>query len=156
MKKANDLMHQLGELVKDTKAGKIHWRINVSTTEYNPAEKKPRIQAEGEEWTVDECYVSYYCEHHGEEFLLISYEMISTAGPKQKTTNMLFLPPMGIRVFDISTLMPYSIAADQMLTYAVHNLWLTILETKKSHPELIQLDADERTLTIDDLVQPEK
>ncbi|MDD6505761.1 MAG: hypothetical protein PUF45_10055 [Lachnospiraceae bacterium] len=153
MKKENDLMRQLGDLVKDTKAGKIHWRVNVSTTEYNDPANKPKIQAEGENWTVDECYVSYYCEYHGQEFLMISYEMISQAGSKQKTTNMIFLPPLGIRVFDLSTLMPYSAQASQMLTYSVHNLWLTILETKKAHPELVQLDADERVLTIDDLTQ---
>lgn len=153
MKKENDLMRQLGDLVKDTKGGKINWRVNVSTTEYNDPANKPKIQAEGENWTVDECYVSYYCEHHGQEFLMISYEMISQAGSKQKTTNMIFLPPLGIRVFDLSTLMPYSVEASQMLVYSVHNLWLTILETQKEHPNLVQLDADERVLTIDDLAQ---
>ena len=155
MRKPNELMKLLADLVKDTKSGKISWRIEVSTTEYNTPSDKPKIMAEGETWTVDECYVSYYCQYRGEAFLMITYEMISEAAGKKKSTNMIFLPPLGIRVFDLSTLMPYAISADQMLTYSAHNLWLGILECRKEQSELVQLDVTERLLTIDDLAQAE-
>jgi hypothetical protein len=42
------------------------------------------------------------------------------------------------------------VEADQILIYQVHVLWLAILELKKSDPDAVQLDADERTLTIED------
>lgn len=147
--KASELLRELSSMVTDTKAGKIHWRVEVSTTEYKNEADKPKIMAEGETWIADECYVSYYCEYKGKEFLLITYEMISKAGTKQKTTNLVFMPPLGIRFFDLNALMPYAIEADQMLTYSIHQLWMTILETKKSRPELIDLDANERELTIE-------
>lgn len=149
MKKQDELMRELTELIKDTKAGKIHWKVECQTTEYNPAEEKPVVEENGTSWTVDECYVSYYCEHHGKEFLMISYEMIHSCGDKKKTSNLIFLPPMGIRVFDIHTLLPYSVEVSQMLAYDVHMLWLTILEEYRRNPELIQLDANPRKLTIE-------
>ena len=81
---------------------------------------------------------------------MISYEMIHSALDKMKTTNLIFLPPLGMRYMALHALLPYAEEADQMLSYHVHMLWLTILETKKEHPDWIDLDADERTLTIDD------
>lgn len=150
MKKKNELMRELAELVKETKAGKIEWKVEVSTTEYNRPEDKVTIIDNGTSWTSDECFVSYYCKYKGEEFLMITYEMINSAGGKKKTTNLVFLPPLGVRVFDFHSLLPYAIEADQMLVYNVHMLWLTILEEQKRRPQLITIDANERKLTLDE------
>jgi hypothetical protein len=149
MKKQEELMHQLSDMVKETKAGKLHWKVDCQTTEYNPVEEKPVVEEDGVNWNVDECYVSYFCEYKGQEFLMISYEMIHSAGDKKKTTNLIFLPPLGLRVFDIHTLLPYAVETSQVLAYDVHMLWLTILEEYRKNPERITLNVDERKLTIE-------
>ncbi len=150
MKKQSELLRDITEMVKDTKAGKMKWDVKCQTTEFNQEEEKPTVDEEGTVWIVDECYTSFYTEFRGEEFLMITYEMIHSAGSRKKTTNLVFLPPMGIRYFDIHTLLPYAVECDQMLSYQVHMLWLTLLEEHKKHPELIALDASERKLTIED------
>jgi hypothetical protein len=149
MKKQEELIRELADMVKETKAGKLHWKVECQTTEYNPVEEKPVVEEESTSWIVDECYVSYYCEYKGKEFLMISYEMIHSAGDRKKTTNLVFLPPLGIRVFDIHTLLPYAVETSQMLAYNVHMLWLTILEEYRKKPEQIELKVDERKLTIE-------
>ena len=69
---------------------------------------------------------------------------------KQKSTNMVFLPPLRIRYFDIHTLLPYAVEADQMLTYQIHMLWLMLLELQKTQPQRVDFDATERELSIDE------
>ena len=80
---------------------------------------------------------------------MISYEMIHTAGDKKNTTNLVFLPPLGIRYFDINVLMPYAVEADSVLLYEVNQLWLTLLEMHKGHSEHVVLDASPRELVIE-------
>ena len=150
MKKEDELLKQLMDLTKDTKAGKIKWDVKCQTTEYNDPEKKPKIMEDGILWMVDECYVSFYCEYKGKEFLMITYEMVHTAGDKVKTTNLIFLPPLGIRYFDIRTLLPYSIEANNMLSYQVKSLWSMLLEMYKAKSTNVTLDVSERVLTIED------
>ena len=150
MKKQSELLRDITEMVKDTKAGKMKWDVKCQTTEFNQEEEKPTVDEEGTVWIVDECYTSFYTEFRGEEFLMITYEMIHSAGSRKKTTSLVFLTPMGIRYLDIHTLLPYAVECDQMLSYQVHMLWLTLLEEHKKHPELIALDASERKLTIED------
>lgn len=150
MKREEELVKQLTDMVKDTKAGKVHWNVICQTTEYNDAESKPRVEEDGLQWTVDECYVSYHCEYKGKEFLMITYEMLHTAGDKVKSTNLVFLPPLGVRYFDIHTLLPYSVEASQMLTYQVHSLWTLLLDMYKANPDSVTMDVSERVLTIED------
>lgn len=150
MKREEELLKQLSEMVKDTKMGKIQWDVKCQTTEYNDPESKPVVEDEDAVWTVDECYVSYYCEYKGKEFLMITYEMIHTAGSQIKTTNLVFLPPLGVRFFDIHTLLPYSVEANNMLTYQIHTLWEMLLEMHKANPNSVALDVTERVLTIED------
>ena len=109
MKKEDELLKQLMDMTKDTKSGKLKWEVKCQTTEYNDPSSKPQVKEEDVFWTVDECYVSFYCEYKGKEFLMITYEMLHTAGDKTKSTNLIFLPPLGIRYFDIHTLLPYSV-----------------------------------------------
>uniref|UniRef100_UPI004056F281 hypothetical protein n=1 Tax=Agathobacter sp. TaxID=2021311 RepID=UPI004056F281 len=150
MKKPEELLKQLGDMIKDTKAGKIKWDIKCQTTEYNDVENKPKTEEDGIVWDVDECFVSYYCEYKGKEFLMITYEMIHSAKNKSKTTNLVFLPPMGIRYFDIHTLLPYAIETSQMLTYQIHTLWELLLAMYKANPNSVKFDVSERILTIED------
>ncbi len=150
MKKQEELIKQLTDMAKDTKSGKLHWDIVCQTTEYNDESDKPQVDEEGIVWTVDECYVSYHCEYKGKEFLMITYEMLHTAGDKVKTTNLVFLPPLGIRYFDIHTLLPYSVETSQMLTYQIHALWNLLLEMYKANPQSVSMDVSGRILTIED------
>jgi len=150
LKSQAELIRELTELIKETKSGKIHWNVKCQTTEYNSLDEKLCVQEDGKEWTVDECYVSYYCQYKGKEFLLITYEMIHTHEDTTKTNNLVFVPPLGIRYFDIPTLLPYSIEATQVLIYHIHMLWLTMLELKKSNSDLVTLDVEERKLVIED------
>jgi len=150
MKKQDELLKQLTEMTKDTKAGKIAWEVICQTTEYNDRDTKPQIEEDGNLWTVDECYVSYHCEYKGKEFLMITYEMIHTAGDAVKTTNLVFMPPLGIRYFDINTLLPYAVETNQMLTYQIKTLWEILLAMYKANPSSVKLDVSERVLTIED------
>lgn len=150
MKKEEELLKQLQEMTKDTRIGKIQWNIQCQTTEYNAPETKPVVEEDGVNWTVDECYVSYCCEYKGTEFLMITYEMIHSAGSEVKTTNMVFLPPLGIRYFDIHTLLPYAVEASNMLSYQIQTLWKMLLDMYKANPESVSLDVSERMLTIED------
>ena len=150
MKREDELVKQLAEMTKDTKTGKIHWKIECQTTEYNDADTKPQVEEDGIFWTVDECYVSYLCEYKGKEFLMITYEMIHTAGDKVKTTNLVFLPPLGVRYFDIHTLLPYSVDASQMLIYQIHTLWTMLVDMYNANPSSVTMNVNERVLTIED------
>lgn len=150
MKKEDELLKQLMDMNKDTKAGKIKWDVKCQTTEYNDPATKPQVMEDDILWTVDECYVSFYCEYKGKEFLMITYEMLHTAEDKVKTTNLIFLPPLGIRYFDINTLLSYSVENNNMLSYQVKSLWNMLLEMYKANPASVALDVSERVLTIED------
>ncbi len=149
MKSQKVLQNELRELTKLTRQGRQNWEVIVSTTEYNDSQEKPTVNEDGVTWEVDECYVSYHTTYKGEEFLLISYEMLHKSENQQRSTNLIFLPPLGIRYFDIHTLLPYSIEADQILAYEVHQLWETILSEKKKGSSMISLDVSPRQLTIE-------
>ena len=149
MTKEQSLVHDLTEMIKDTKAGKANWKVICQTTEYNDISTKPTTVEDDVTWIVDECYVSYECEYKGKTFVMISYEMIHSAGDKKNTTNLIFLPPIGIRYFDINVLLPYSVEADKMLVYEVNQLWLTILDMYKNKAENISLDVSSRELVIE-------
>lgn len=150
MKREDELVKQLTEMAKETKQGKIAWEIKCQTTEYNDPATKPQIEEDGCMWTVDECYVSYHCEYKGNEFLMITYEMIHTAGDNVKTTNLVFLPPLGIRYFDIHTLLPYAVENSNLLSYQVQSLWKLLVDMYKADPKSVNFDASERVLTIED------
>ena len=94
MKKPEELSHQLTEMYKETKEGKLHWNLQVQTTEHNDTSEKPVEVEDGISWTIDECYSSYVCNYKGQDFCMITYELIKTAGDKVQTTNLLFMPPM--------------------------------------------------------------
>ena len=150
MKKPEELSHQLTEMYKETKEGKLHWSLQVQTTEHNEASKKPVEVEDGVSWTIDECYASYVCQYRGQDFCMITYELIKTAGGKVQTTNFLFLPPMGIRAFHLQTLLPYSIPISNVLANQIHNLWELLLQQYKADHTSVNLDVLRGTLTIED------
>ena len=150
MKREEELVKQLTDMVKDTKAGKVHWYVICQTTEYNDAATKPTVEEDGLQWTVDECYVSYVCNYKGQDFCMITYEMLKTAGDKVQTTNLIFLPPMGIRVFHLQNLLPYAIPASNVLANQIHNLWELLLIQYKADKSSVYLDVIPGTLVIED------
>lgn len=150
MKKEEELLRNLREMTKDTKSGKLCWKIIEQTTEYNDKAGKPVVMEDGKEWQVDECYVSYNCEYKGTEFLMITYEMIHTAGDDVRTTNLVFLPPLGIRYFDLNTLLPYAVENSNMLSYEIHTLWEVLLSFGKLKSEQVTIDVQPRELIIEE------
>lgn len=150
MKRQEELSRELTELITATKEGKIRWNLQVQTTEANDAAEKPVERENGVEWTIDECYVSYYCEYKGKEFCMITYEMIKTAGEKVTSGNMVFCPPLGVRFFDLRTLMPYSVETSAVLLGQIHQLWVLLLDMYKVDKGSIYLDVRPGTLTIED------
>lgn len=149
MKREEELIRDIREMIKDTKVGKLDWKVIEQTTEYNDKENRLVVDEDGKEWQVDECYVSFYCEYRGNEFLMITYEMIHTSEDTQHTTNLVFLPPLGIRYFDLNILLPYSIENSNMLSYEIHMLWELLLAMYKDKSEHVQFDIQSRELTIE-------
>lgn len=150
MKKPEELSRLLTEMYKETKEGNIHWNIQVQTTEHNHPEEKPVEVEDGISWVIDECYVSYVCNYKGQDFCMITYEMIKTAGEKVQTNNLVFLPPMGIRAFHLQTLLPYAISASGVLLNQIHNLWELLLLLYKADKTSVYLDVVPGTLVIED------
>ena len=81
---------------------------------------------------------------------MITYELIKTAGDKVQTTNLLFMPPMGIRAFHLQTLLPYAIPASNVLANQIHNLWELLLQQYKANHTSVKLDVIRGMLTIED------
>lgn len=150
MKSEMQLTKELTAMIKETSAGKLKWKVDCQTTEYNVLETKPTVVEEDITWTVDECYTSFECKYKDEDFVIITYEMIHTSGNQKKTTNLVFIPPLGIRYFDLRTLLPYSITASQILTFELHNLWMMLLDMYKKDPTSVELDISPRELTIEE------
>ena len=150
MKKPEELSHLLNEMYKETKEGKIRWSVQVQTTEHNDSASKPVEVEDGISWTVDECYVAYVCNYKGQDFCMITYELIKTAGNKVQTTNLVFMPPMGIRAFHLQTLLPYAIQASNVLANQIHNLWELLLVMYKADKTSVYLDVNPATLVIED------
>lgn len=150
MMKPEVLSRQLTDMYKETKEGKLHWNITVQTTEHNDPSEKPVEVEDGISWTIDECYVSYYCKYKGEEFCMITYEMIKTAGDKTLTTNLIFLPPLGVRLFNLHTLLPHAVQGSTVLANQIQNLWKLLLEMYKADKESVFLEVLPGKLTIED------
>ncbi len=148
--KQEELCHKLTEFLQETKEGKLKWTLEVQTTEGNDASEKPVETEEDGVWTVDECYVSYHCRSRDTDFCMITYELIRTSEDKVKTSNMVFIPPMGVRFFDLHTLLPHSIETSAVLASKIHQLWTLLLEMYKADRSSVALSVRPGTLTIDE------
>ncbi len=149
IKPSNHFLNQLQELIKATEADFVDWDIKVSTSEYNDVTEKPVKEIDGKNYTIDECFVSYYTNYKGNEFLLITYEQIYSNQDNQLSTNLVFTPPLGNRFFDLTTLGPYAIECDKILTFYIHNLWNLLIEKKKASSEKIMMTVDRRSVKLD-------
>lgn len=146
--KSEELIQTLMKMQKETQEGKLNWKLDVQTTEGN--ENKYTMVEEDKTWTVDECYVSYHCNYKGKEFCLISYEMIKTSGTQVRTTNYLFMPPMGVRLFSLHTLLPHSIEANGMLISQVHMLWVLLIEMVKRNSSQVEFHITEASVNVEE------
>lgn len=146
--KPEELSQLLIKMRKDTQEGKLSWRLDVQTTEGNA--EKYTVHEDGQDWIVDECYVSYLCKYRGQEFCLITYEFIKTAGKQIKTNNYLFLPPLGVRMFSLHTLLPHSIDADAMVVSQVHVLWEILMGLVKKQSSQVEFHITEANVHIEE------
>lgn len=146
--KPEELKQALARMQKDTQEGRLKWRMEVQTTEGN--EEKYTVEEEGEAWVVDECYVSYVCEYRGKEFCMITYEMIKTSGTQVRTVNYVFLPPLGVRLFSLHTLLEHSIKADAVLLSQVHALWVLLMELVKKENGQVECTVSQADVQIED------
>ena len=148
--KQEELCRKLTEMIAETKAEKLSWRLEVQTTEGNDVSEKPIEEEHGTKWTIDECYASYSCNYRGKEFCMITYELLKKSGDKERSSNLVFLPPDGIRFFDRHTLLPYSVEMSAVLADHIHQLWLLLMEKYKEKRPGVELIVRPGTLTIED------
>ena len=131
---ARQLANSLDDMMKDTKRGHLSWSMQIETTDDLDASLKEKLEKDGVEWLVDECFVEYACTWKGQDFCMISYEHILTHDDQTRTTCLIFLPPLGMRFFDVAELAPYAVTADAYLINKVHLLWETLINLYRSEP----------------------
>ena len=146
--KPEELLQTLVKMVKETETGKLKWRLTVQTTEGN--EEKYTVEEEGNVWIVDECYVSYDCTFQGKEFCMITYEMIRTLQDKVRTVNYVFIPPTGIRLFSLHTLLEHSVKADAVLISQVHTLWETLMKLVKEGSSQVDFQITQADVNVEE------
>jgi len=146
--KEEELIKKIKRLLEETQKGKVKWKVNVQTTEYN--ENKYIEEVDGVKWSIDEIYVNYYCEHNNEVFNMITYEMIKNDGVNTSTNTFVFFPPSGIRYFNLRTLLPYSITSSSMTVQSIHMLWNYLLEHAKKNTSVVTLDASPAEINIEE------
>ncbi len=146
--KPEELLQTLTKMRKDTQEGNLSWRIDVQTTEGNT--EKYTVNEDRKDWVVDECYVSFLCKYRGKDFCLVTYELIKTAGKEVKTNNYLFMPPLGVRLFSLHTLLPHSIPADSMLVSQVHGLWEDIMGLVKKQSSQIEFHITQASVNVEE------
>ncbi len=146
--KRDELKQMLDKMKKDTEDGKLRWRLDVQTTEGN--EEKYTVQEGNVAWVVDECYVSYQCTYRGKEFCMITYEMMKTAGERIRTVNYVFLPPLGVRLFSLHTLLKHSVEADAVLMSQIHLLWELLMRLSKKQDGQVECHIMEADVSIEE------
>lgn len=146
--KPEELLQTLTKMIKETKEGRLKWRLTVQTTEGN--EEKYTVEEEGKVWIVDECYVSYDCTFQGKDFCMITYEMIRTWKDKIRSVNYIFLPPLGVRLFSLHTLLEYSIKADAVLVSQIHVLWKTLMKLVQENSGQVEFKITQAAVNIEE------
>ena len=138
---ARQLANSLDEMMKDTKRGHLSWSMQIETTDDLDASLKERLEQDGMEWLVDECFVEYACTWKGQDFCMISYEHVLTHGDQTRMTCLIFLPPLGMRFFDVAELAPYAIETDAYLTSKIHALWEMLMDLYRTDPSRCRLSV---------------
>lgn len=131
---AKGLANHLDELMKETKRGHLNWKMQIETTDDLDVSLKETLTKDDMEWIVDECFVEYTCNHKGHDFCMISYEHVLTHESQTRMTCLIFLPPLGMRFFDVAELAPYAVEVDARLTGKVHQLFEMLLSLYRTDP----------------------
>ena len=138
---ARQLANSLDEMMKDTKRGHLNWSMQVETTDDLDASLKETFEQDGVTWLVDECFVEYACTWRGQDFCMISYEHVLTHEDQTRMTCLIFLPPLGMRFFDVAELAPYAIEADAYVSNKVHLLFEMLLSLYRTDPSRCRLSV---------------
>ena len=138
---ARQLANSLDEMMKDTKRGHLNWSMQVETTDDLDASLKETLEQDGVEWLVDECFVEYACTWRGQDFCMISYEHVLTHADQTRMTCLIFLPPLGMRFFDVAELAPYAIENDAYVSNKVHLIFEMLLELYRTDPSRCRLSV---------------
>ena len=138
---ARQLANSLDEMMKDTKRGHLNWSMQVETTDDLDASLKETFEQDGVTWLVDECFVEYACTWRGQDFCMISYEHVLTHEDQTRMTCLIFLPPLGMRFFDVAELAPYAIEADAYVSNKVHQLFEMLLALYRTDPSRCRLSV---------------
>lgn len=138
---ARQLANSLDEMMKDTKRGHLNWSMQVETTDDLDASLKETLEQDGVTWLVDECFVEYACTWRGQDFCMISYEHVLTHEDQTRMTCLIFLPPLGMRFFDVAELAPYAIEADAYVSNKVHQLFEMLLALYRTDPSRCRLSV---------------
>ena len=80
---------------------------------------------------------------------MITYEMIKTSGDLVHTVNYVFLPPRGVRLFSLHTLLEYSVEANQRLITQVHNLWEILMGLVKKESSQVKFHIEEASVHVE-------
>ncbi|MCR5388354.1 MAG: hypothetical protein K6E56_03815 [Lachnospiraceae bacterium] len=135
----NNLSRQLEEMIKETGKNRLSWNMVIESTDDLDESIKEKLKDGDITWTVDECFVEYSCQWKGKDFCLISYEHVLSFEDKTRMDALVFLPPLGMRFFDINTLAPYAIKVDSVLANRVHILFETLMTHVKADDHLVSL-----------------
>lgn len=125
------LANTLDEMIHETKKGHLNWQIEIQSTDGLADSVKHRITEDEKEWIVDECFISFYCKFRGKDQLMITYEHIKRHGEQTRSDNLIFMPPLNIRYFDVGILSPYIVDANAVLLDKFHQLWLLVMDSYK-------------------------
>ena len=140
---AENLCVNLEDMIKETTQKKLTWHVEFATSEYQKEEEKPVVEADGKTWTVDECYTAYSCNFRGADFCMITYENIEKSGEQTRTINLVFLPPVAMRLFALDELAPYAVETSAVLVDKIHRLFDLLLSLKREGSDQVILDARE-------------
>ncbi len=135
----NNLSRQLEDMIKETGKNHLSWNMVIESTDDLDESIKEKLEDDGITWTVDECFVEYSCQWKGKDFCLISYEHVLSHEDKTRMNALVFLPPLGMRYFDINTLAPYAIKVDSVLANRVHILFETLMTHVRADDHTVSL-----------------
>ena len=123
----------IDDRIKETKRGNLDWKMQIESTDDLSVDLKEKYIDENDKtWIVDECFVAYECLYKRQPFCMISYEHVLTCEDKTRMTCLIFLPPLGMRFFDVAELAPYAVDADPILGNKVHMLWEQLMQQYRS------------------------
>ncbi len=126
------LANTLEEMIWETKKGHLDWLIELQSTDGLSDSLKHRIVEDDKEWIVDECFISFFCKFRGKDYLMITYEHIKRCGDQVRSDNLVFMPPLNVRYFDVGILSPYIVDANAVLLDRFHQLWMLVMDSYKN------------------------